>query len=488
MTRPLRPHPSRAHLEEHQREARSRASATSPRAGHPIVGSGPFVLTEPTARASSSGSRPTPTTSSARPRSVRSSSACSAARTRWRRRCAAARSTSPTLSTPTSSQSLQGVKRASPAWRRSTPASTSSPSTPAQRWTTGRRSATATPPSRTRRSASRSPTPSTRRRCSKRSLQGRGEIGSSIIPPIYPNLHYDPGASAITYRRRRRRTRCSTRLATPRARRHRATARTASPSSSACSPARSSQTSKQTTQFLQGWLKDDRYRVQRQDHVERHPHRDHRPGQLRHVRVGLGRRARPRLPAVDVHLRQALLQGRRAGLRRPLGLLLLQQGVRHAVRRAGEDRRTRMRAPRSSSTCRRWSTTTRRTSSRTTTTTSRPTAPTSGATSRRSPPDAAYSSSSTAPTPTATSSCRPTSRPLLRQPRRRRRPAAAHQPPAVASRRATPAATPTADPPLGSGSWWRSRPSRSSLERSSWVAARVQPLRTTKSRRGGRTS
>jgi peptide/nickel transport system substrate-binding protein len=32
-----------------------------------------------------------------------------------------------------------------------------------------------------------------------RSLHGRGEIGSSVIPPLFPDQHYDPGATAYDY-------------------------------------------------------------------------------------------------------------------------------------------------------------------------------------------------------------------------------------------------------------------------------------------------
>ncbi len=41
-----------------------------------------------------------------------------------------------------------------------------------------------------------------------------------------------------------------------------------------------------------------RHRGEAEDRVRGRPHRDHRRGQLRHVRVGLGGRARPELPAV----------------------------------------------------------------------------------------------------------------------------------------------------------------------------------------------
>jgi len=33
----------------------------------------------------------------------------------------------------------------------------------------------------------------------QRSLQGRGTVGSSVIPPIFPDQHYDPGASTYDY-------------------------------------------------------------------------------------------------------------------------------------------------------------------------------------------------------------------------------------------------------------------------------------------------
>ncbi len=55
-----------------------------------------------------------------------------------------------------------------------------------------------------------------------------------------------------------------------------------------------------------GWLEDIGIEVKAEDRVRGRPDRDHRRGQLRHVRVGLGGRARPELPAVDVHLRQPL--------------------------------------------------------------------------------------------------------------------------------------------------------------------------------------
>ncbi len=64
------------------------------------------------------------------------------------------------------------------------------------------------------------------------------------------------------------------------------------------------------------------------------PDRDHRPGRVRHVRVGLGGRARPRLPALDLHLRLAQLQVGRRRPGQPVRQLLLQPRVRQALRAA----------------------------------------------------------------------------------------------------------------------------------------------------------
>ena len=68
------------------------------------------------------------------------------------------------------------------------------------------------------------------------------------------------------------------------------------------------------SQFIQGWLRDIGIAIDGQGGGGEQPDREHRPGRVRHVRVGLGGRARPGLPAVDLHLRRAGLQGRRQRL------------------------------------------------------------------------------------------------------------------------------------------------------------------------------
>ena len=100
-----------------------------------------------------------------------------------------------------------------------------------------------------------------------------------------------------------------------------------------------------------------------QDRVGRRAHRDHRPGQVRHVRVGLGRRARPRLPALDLHLRATGRYKDGGSIYANLSdSFYCNQEYDALYEQQTDDRSTRPSGPRSSSRCRRCSTTTRPTS------------------------------------------------------------------------------------------------------------------------------
>ncbi len=100
-----------------------------------------------------------------------------------------------------------------------------------------------------------------------------------------------------------------------------------------------------------------RHRGQAEDRVRGRADRDHRRGQLRPVRVGLGRRAGPELPAVDVHLRQPLVQGRRQRLRRTSPTRSTATRSTTPSTRSRPSRSTRRSARRPSRRCRRCSTT-----------------------------------------------------------------------------------------------------------------------------------
>ncbi len=104
-----------------------------------------------------------------------------------------------------------------------------------------------------------------------------------------------------------------------------------------------------------------RRRDERHAHLGGRPHREDRSGRVRHVRVGVGRRARPELPALHDDLRQQVLRGGRQRSGRSLRFVLLQPRVRQALRRPEAPRPTRPSAPRSSSRCSRCFTTTGRT-------------------------------------------------------------------------------------------------------------------------------
>ena len=133
-----------------------------------------------------------------------------------------------------------------------------------------------------------------------------------IIPPLYPVLHYDPGATAYTFDPAKAEQLLDAGRLHEGLGRHPHRCRTAaSRCRCGCSAAAARQTSQQTVRVRRRLAQGHRHRGEAEDRVRGRPHRDHRRGQVRHVRVGLGRRARPGLPAVDVHLRQPLVQGRR---------------------------------------------------------------------------------------------------------------------------------------------------------------------------------
>ncbi len=162
-----------------------------------------------------------------------------------------------------------------------------------------------------------------------RVLNGHGSPGDSFIPPVYPLLHYHADRAA-ELRPGQGRTSCSTRPDIPKkADGTRFGLRLFSRQESQDSPS--------TAEFVKSWLKeigiDVTVKVMSEDTLTEVIGQ----GELRHVRVGLGGRTRPRLPDVGLHLRQAQLQGRRLRLRRPVRLVLLQPGLRRALRAAGRE-------------------------------------------------------------------------------------------------------------------------------------------------------
>ena len=433
------------------------------------------------ARASSSGSRRTPTTSSGAPKVdelvFRGSSQDSMAqalkqrRDRLRRRLDADMFNVP-----------QGLSGHHDRRRRSTPASTRSRSTPVLPSTTGRRSATATRRSRTRRSASRSRTPSTRRRCVDRSCGGTASSAASIIPPIYANLHYDPGASAFTFDLAEGEQACSTRPATPRARTASARHGRQGRSTCGCSAARSRRPASRPWSSCRAGSRTSAststVKIVSDDTLTEII------GQGKYDMFEWGWVVEPD-PDYQLSTFTCAKRSYKDGgpdLRQPVGLVLLQQGVRRAVRPAGEDDRPRRarrdRQAHAEDALRRRALHRHRLLRQPRGVPLRPV----GQRPAAARPTAAYWSSSTAPTPTqrraadrhpGRSSCRDSPR-LQRQRCRQRR------------RRATPAATPgrIVGVDLDRSAWWRHRVVGG---HSSWAAAGAPPLRTTKSSRGGRT-
>ena len=196
---PAGPDPPRAHLEERQREGGQELHQRAKRRA-PVVGSGPFVLDRAQQGPVHPASRPTPTTSRAHPKidelvfrwfgsQEPMTQALKTRRDRHRRQPRRRRPSSRCRA----AKGITTVRREVPRLRRVR--------VQHRRSARGRhaRSATATRPSRTRPSGGASPTPSTARRWSTRSCGGYGEPGTSIIPPIFPNQHYDPGADTYDY-------------------------------------------------------------------------------------------------------------------------------------------------------------------------------------------------------------------------------------------------------------------------------------------------
>ena len=212
--------------------------------------------------------------------------------------------------------------------------------------------------------------------------------GHQRHPAAVQDAALRPGRDGVHVRPRRRPTSCSTRPATRRA-----------PTASAPMPdgnqplkfrlfgRSSSQNSKQTRAVRRrAGSRTSASRSKTKIVSRGRAHRDHRRGQVRHVRVGLGRRARPQLPAVDVHLRQPVVQGRRqrstptcptrSTATRPTTRCTpsrreqIDAGAARRDRQADAEDALRRRAVRRH---------------RTTTTTSRPTGPTGSPASSRSP-------------------------------------------------------------------------------------------------------
>ena len=154
--------------------------------------------------------------------------------------------------------------------RRSTPASTSWPSTSAPRLTDGKPIGDGHPALQGQAGpAGASPTPIDRKTLVDRVLGGYGTPATGVIPPIYPNLTLRARPTARrTLRPRPRPTGCSTRPATQ----GRATASGTMPDGDGKLEFRlfgrqESDTSQQAVQFMQGWLSDIGIADRGQDHV-----------------------------------------------------------------------------------------------------------------------------------------------------------------------------------------------------------------------------
>ena len=161
--------------------------------------------------------------------------------------------------------------------------------------------------------------------------QGAGKPGSTIVPPAYADYHWAPPAEeAFTYDPERAGELLDEAGYTvgPDGLR---TQPDGSPLGTIRLAARSdSPTSLDTMNFVKEWLRRRRHRREGRDlRVEQAHRRD--PGrQLRHLPVGLVRRAGPGLHAQLHDLRPA---------RQLVGLLVLQQGVRRALRAAARGAR-----------------------------------------------------------------------------------------------------------------------------------------------------
>ena len=132
-------------------------------------------------------------------------------------------------------------------------------------------------------------------------LGGLRAPASTIIPPMYRDLHLEPAEP--------RRVRPREGQATLDAAGYKVGADgvRVSPDGKRMSlrllGRQESSDSQKSVEFVKGWLAAVGIEVKVKVVSEDTLYETHRPRQLRHVRVGLGRRARPGLPAVDVHLR-----------------------------------------------------------------------------------------------------------------------------------------------------------------------------------------
>ena len=188
----------------------------------------------------------------------------------------------------------------------------------------------------------------------ERVYQGAGDPGSTIIPPAYDDFHWEPPEDeAFTYDPDRAGELLDEAGYTMGDDGFR-TMPNGDPIGTLRLFARSdSPTSLDVMNFFKEWLADVGIDVRGRSPSRTSKLTEHHPGgQLRRVRVGLVRRARPELDAQLHDLRPA---------RRLVGLVVLQRGVRRAVRAAADRDRPRGAGRAWSSRCSRCSTRTRRT-------------------------------------------------------------------------------------------------------------------------------
>ena len=162
---------------------------------------------------------------------------------------------------------------------------------------------------------------------------GYAQPATTIIPPIYPQYHYTPPpGSQYNYDPKKAEPDPDRRRLEDGAGRDPGQGRQATQAPAVLRdgladlhPGRS---------VREGLADRHRHRRHRDRDVGEHRDPGHRQRRLRHVHLGLGGRAEPRLPALRLHLRTAF--GRLAAELHPglVGQLLLQQALRRPLRRA----------------------------------------------------------------------------------------------------------------------------------------------------------
>ena len=277
-----------------------------------------------------------------------------------------ARSTSPTASTANVFNSLEERRRHQDVPGRPTPASTRSRSTPAPRSTTARRSATATRRSRTSKlRQSRSSYAIDNKTLRRPGARRARHAGQQRHPAAVQEAALRPGRDGVHVRPGRRPSQLLDAAGyTKGSGRHPHDARRQPASCRSGSSAGSSSPDQQADRGV-------RRRLAQGHRHRRRSRRSSREDALTEI-IGQGKfdmfewgwvvEPDPNYQLSTFTCANRSYKDGGEHLRQPVRLVLLQQGVRRAVRRSRPSRSTPASAPRPSSRCRRWSTTTRRTS------------------------------------------------------------------------------------------------------------------------------